>query len=202
MGISPPYNQPIKYADERNPSRPSPLSFVPRLLAVPQTLTLTVGSRSRDGVGVGDMRRARGGGRAAPHAGAAGVDRGEGAPERAARGGGAVRGAVPLGGARAAEDEVPPLPPQAHEHQALPRPHPLPRPREDPLAHYPRVTTTSNLSFVGYMLLYLFFDRFLYFLICTCWIEIERREKSKQKRSFFNSRSPSFSFSPLVLTRL
>nr|CAD1817559.1 unnamed protein product [Ananas comosus var. bracteatus] len=47
-------------------------------------------------------------------------------------------------GSRAAEDEVPPLPPQAHEHQALPRPHPLPRPREDPLAHHPRYDTSQD----------------------------------------------------------
>nr|CAD1819432.1 unnamed protein product [Ananas comosus var. bracteatus] len=95
------------------------------------------------------MRRARGGGRAAPHAGAAGVDRGEGAPERAARGGGAVRGAVPLGGARAAEDEVPPLPPQAHEHQALARPHPLPIPRQDPLAHRARDDPPQDQAWGG-----------------------------------------------------
>ncbi|RVW98028.1 60S ribosomal protein L13a-1 [Vitis vinifera] len=35
------------------------------------------------------------------------------------------------------QDEVPEVPPQAHEHQALSWAHPLPRPLQDPLAYHP-----------------------------------------------------------------
>lgn len=92
-----------------------------------------------NGVRVRSLRTASGGGRPPPHAGASGVDHREGAPERAARGGGPVRGDRHVRRSRPAEDEVPPVPPQADEHQALPRPHPLPRPRQNPLANHPWV---------------------------------------------------------------
>uniref|UniRef100_A0A453LUQ2 60S ribosomal protein L13a n=1 Tax=Aegilops tauschii subsp. strangulata TaxID=200361 RepID=A0A453LUQ2_AEGTS len=73
-----------------------------------------------------------------------GVDRRQGAAKRAACGGGPLRGDLHVRRPRPPEDEVPPLPPQEDEHQALPRPHPLPRPRQDPLAHHPRYDSAQD----------------------------------------------------------
>lgn len=84
------------------------------------------GVGKRDGIWFGDLRPARGGGCASPHAGASGIDLGEGAAERAESGGGPLRGDLPVRRPRPPEDEVSPISQEAHEHQTLPRPHPLP----------------------------------------------------------------------------
>ncbi|CBI16721.3 unnamed protein product, partial [Vitis vinifera] len=52
-------------------------------------------------------------------------------------GGSEMRGDLPLWWTRSPEDEVPEVPPQAHEHQTLSWAHPLPRPLQDPLAYHP-----------------------------------------------------------------
>ena len=96
--------------------------------------------REKDGVGIRDLRRESGGGRKAPHAGETGVDIGERVAEWAESGGSEMRGDLPLWWTRSPEDEVPEVPPQAHEHQALSWAHPLPRPLQDPLAYHPWVS--------------------------------------------------------------
>lgn len=102
----------------------------------------------RDGVGIRDLREARGGGRTAPHAGSSGVDHCEGVAERAEGGGGAVRGDRHLGWFGPPEDEVHEVSPQAHEHQALPWPYPLPRPFKDPLAYHSWVRSFIYIGFI------------------------------------------------------
>lgn len=62
------------------------------------------------------MLEARGRGRAAPHAGASGVDRGQGAAQRAEGGHRAVRGDLPLRWTCPTENEVHEVPSQAYEH--------------------------------------------------------------------------------------
>lgn len=91
-------------------------------MPVPVLEILSTGDRERqsaeenNGVGVGDLREEGGGGCAAPHARAAGVDRGEGAAERAEGGGVEVRGDMHLRRPCSPEDEVHEIPSQAYEH--------------------------------------------------------------------------------------
>ena len=70
---------------------------------------------------------------------------GEGKRERERESGGSeMRGDLPLWWTRSPEDEVPEVPPQAHEHQTLSWAHPLPRPLQDPLAYHPWDDSTQD----------------------------------------------------------
>lgn len=128
----------------KNPNLPR------RLLFILKTLTHGGEHKQREteaqrenGFGVRDLCQEGNCGRTTPHAGEAGIDRGERTSEWAEGGGGAVRGDLHLRWARQAEDEVLAFPPQAHEHQALSRPHPFPCTRQDLLAHRSWVSTVT-----------------------------------------------------------
>jgi len=120
--------------------------------------------RREDGVRFGDLREARGGGRPAPHAGSARLDCGKGAAERTKSGGRAMRRDLHLRWSGEAENEVLEVPPQTHEHQAFPRPHPLPRTLQDLLAHRSWVCFSFLCSFFPFSQ-YLYITMLLFFFV-------------------------------------
>lgn len=94
------------------------------------------------------MLEARGRRRAPPHAGASGVDRGQGAAQRAEGRHRQVRGDLPLRWTRSPENEVHEVPSQTYEHEAFSRTHSLPCSFQDLLAYCSRVSGSKDLSFI------------------------------------------------------
>lgn len=122
----------------RNPSAILLLHSLPPAARNPNAAAASQVNR-RHGLRFRRMREAHRGGRAPPHAGPPVVDYRQGTAQWAEGGRRPLRGDLYVRWARTPEDEVPPLSPQADEHQAIPWAHPLPRPVQDPVAHHPRV---------------------------------------------------------------